>query len=45
MAMTISNSTLANFQDAAVFAHPDSANALYRDWTGHDRQRHPSARS
>ena len=34
MAMTISNSTLANFQDAAVFTHPDSANALYRDWTG-----------
>ncbi len=34
MAMTISNSTLANFQDAAVFTHPDSGNALYRDWTG-----------
>src|SRR5207244_4058487 len=34
MAMTISNSTLANFQDAAVFAHPDVANGFYRDWTG-----------
>src|SRR5262249_16089620 len=26
MAMTISNSNLANFQDAAVFAHPNAAN-------------------
>ena len=34
MAMTISNSNLANFQDAAVFTHPDAANALARDWTG-----------
>ena len=34
MAMTISDSTLANFQDAAVFTHPDSGNALYRDFTG-----------
>src|SRR5262249_7114574 len=34
MAMTISSSTLANFQDAAVFVHPDAGNAFYRDWTG-----------
>src|SRR5262249_17242529 len=34
MAMTISNSKLGNFQDAAVFAHPNAANALFRDNTG-----------
>src|SRR5262249_41100490 len=34
MAMPTSNSTLANFQDAAVFAHPDAGNALYRDDPG-----------
>jgi hypothetical protein len=31
MAITISDSNLANFSDAAVFVHPTSANALVRD--------------
>ncbi len=33
-AFTIDDSNLSWFSDAAVFVHPDSVNALYRDWTG-----------
>ena len=39
MSFTIADSNLADFSDAAVFVHPDSLNALYRDWTGLDEQR------
>ena len=34
VAFTIADSNLSDFSDAAVFVHPDSVNALYRDWTG-----------
>ena len=33
MAFTISDSNLANFADAAVFAHPGAAAGLEQDWT------------
>ena len=34
MMFTIADSNLSDFSDAAVFAHPEALNALYRDWTG-----------
>ncbi len=40
-AFTISDSNLDAFSDAAVFVHPDSVNALYRDWTGIKSNQNP----